>query len=152
MPIYAWPRIPIHLEMTEENAAAYNRVTDALMENAPIPDDQLDAMIKDKLVWEKVIRIIMILVELNDGDLPYPQEYFNIAHLVKVAEEAKLQEPWQPTSCYQCRTEVQAGTSRCPECGNTILCEVEGCRAPMDEMKCFNLKTCCVNHCGEGDH
>lgn len=84
MPIYAWPGIHIQLEMTEENANAYNRTVDVLMEKATIPDDQFDACRKDALVWEKVIRIIMILVELNDGDLPYEQSYFNIAHLVKV--------------------------------------------------------------------
>ena len=84
MPIYAWPKIPIHLEMTEENAIAYNRMVDALMEDVKIPDDQLDSYRKDMEVWKKVIKIIMLLVELNDGDLPYPQEYFNIAHLVKV--------------------------------------------------------------------
>lgn len=86
MTIYAWGNTPIQLEMTDENASAYNRTIDAYVKLSltPIPLNQIQVAEEDINVWDKVLGIIEVLVELNDGSLPYKQEDMNVARLVKV--------------------------------------------------------------------
>lgn len=86
MPIYSWCSTPIQIEITDENAEAYNRVIDAYIKLSltPIPLKEIQVAEEDVKMWEKVLSIIEIMVELNGGSLPYRQNDMNVARLVKV--------------------------------------------------------------------
>jgi len=85
MPAYRFKGTPIVLQLTEENAAAYNRVADA-MTAAPKPkivrrDENTTQLVfklklendSDMAVWDEVGSVINAIIKLGDGipcDLP----------------------------------------------------------------------------------
>lgn len=76
MAIYSWMGLPVQIHMTDENAAAYNRVARTLMAT-PAPANPVDfqfvAQPADVEVWNKVSDIINGMIELNGG-LAYSEE------------------------------------------------------------------------------
>ena len=85
MPAYRFKGTPIVLQLTEENADAYNRVADA-MTKAPQPtvhsrDDNTTQLLfhleiendSDLVVWDEIGSVVNAIIKLGDGipcDLP----------------------------------------------------------------------------------
>jgi len=89
MAIYAWMGLPVQIHMTDENAAAYNRVGDILA-STPVPTNPVDIQFvadpADIEVWNKVSDVINGMIELNGGTLPYDVDDATTDrnHMVKV--------------------------------------------------------------------
>jgi hypothetical protein len=72
--------------MVDDDAAAYNRVSDELATNPIIKDGQIliNATSEDMDVYNKVANVINALIELNHGGLDYKEEDIPSNHMVKV--------------------------------------------------------------------
>lgn len=87
MPTYSWCGTPIHLPMTDDTAAAYNRIVDVFKGVAYISNNKkirIEAAHKDIVVFNKIAQIVNILIKLNGGSMPYTDESITTDYLVKV--------------------------------------------------------------------
>ena len=83
MAIYSWLGTPIHLEMTEDNAAAYNRVAHVLANTVQTDPTNIEISVnsEDMFAYNKVAEVINLIIELNGGSLPYSEEDIKTPYL-----------------------------------------------------------------------
>jgi hypothetical protein len=87
MSLYSWLGSPIQFDLSDDNAAAYNRVVDVIH---TVPSDtslnkiRIQADDEDVRIYNKVAAIINAIIELNGGCLPYKETALPSDYFVKV--------------------------------------------------------------------
>lgn len=84
MAIYSFCGTPIQIEITDENAEVFNTIAKAFGRN---PFDRTIEYVgkpEDLEVFNKVSAIINGMIDLNEGELPYPDEQLYPLQLVEM--------------------------------------------------------------------
>lgn len=84
MAIYSFCGTPIQIEITDENAAVFNTIAKAFGDDPFNRTIEYVGKPEDLDVFNKVAALINGMIDLNDGDLPYPDEQLYPLQLVEM--------------------------------------------------------------------